>query len=330
VQGQWTVISLPTGPQGPQGDAGPPGPQGPQGDAGPQGPTGPQGPQGDAGPQGPQGPQGDAGAPGSLLKLSDAGSNCANGGERIDVGRDTNGNGVLEDDEIEQTAFVCNGTAAPGGGAGDGGAPNDGGAPDSGAPDIGGGAPVVASISDIKQGLIAEGTTVTVSDAIVTAVSATHSTFIVQASIAGADYSGMRVFMPQSSVTLGEHVSITGTVNTFHGELELDFTSVTVVGTGNLPIPLNVAAEDVGMGGSRALALDGTVVRVANVSVSGFTPSDPSGAFVVDAGLVVDTFFFAPSPPPLFGEQFQSITGVLLLNDGVSRIEPRSPADIQF
>jgi hypothetical protein len=92
VSGQWTVISLPTGPQGPQG------------------------PQGDAGPQGPPGPQGDAGPPGSLLKLSDAGANCPNGGQRIDVGRDTNGNGTLDDGEIEQTAYVCNGVSGGGGG----------------------------------------------------------------------------------------------------------------------------------------------------------------------------------------------------------------------
>jgi hypothetical protein len=101
VSGQWIVISLPTGPQGPQGDAGP---QGPKGD------PGTQGPQGDAGPAGSQGPQGDAGPPGSLLKLSDAGSHCPNGGERVDVGRDINGNGALDESEIEQTAYICNGT----------------------------------------------------------------------------------------------------------------------------------------------------------------------------------------------------------------------------
>jgi hypothetical protein len=94
VAGQWTVVPLP---------------QGPQGDAGPQGP------------QGVPGIQGDAGTPGSLLKLSDAGDSCPNGGERIDVGRDKNGNGALDDGEIEQTAYICNGKDGANGSAGAGG-----------------------------------------------------------------------------------------------------------------------------------------------------------------------------------------------------------------
>ena len=38
-----------------------------------------------------------------------AGSNCANGGTRIDVGVDDNSNGVLETSEIDQTQYVCDG-----------------------------------------------------------------------------------------------------------------------------------------------------------------------------------------------------------------------------
>jgi len=41
--------------------------------------------------------------------VSDAGSNCPSGGERIDVWIDKNGNGMLDDGELQQTAFVCNG-----------------------------------------------------------------------------------------------------------------------------------------------------------------------------------------------------------------------------
>jgi hypothetical protein len=38
-----------------------------------------------------------------------AGSNCANGGTRIDVGVDDNSNGVLGTNEIDQTQYVCDG-----------------------------------------------------------------------------------------------------------------------------------------------------------------------------------------------------------------------------
>jgi Dickkopf N-terminal cysteine-rich region len=88
----WTQVVLDGGPPGPQGNAGPPGPQG---DAGPPGP------QGEAGPPGPS----------SLVNLTmePPGANCAAGGERVDVGVDANGNGVLDPSEVQQTAYVCNG-----------------------------------------------------------------------------------------------------------------------------------------------------------------------------------------------------------------------------
>jgi N-acetylneuraminic acid mutarotase len=66
----------------------------------------------------------DAGPPGaeSLVHMTPepAGANCAAGGERIDVGIDLNGDGILEPNEIKQTAYVCNGLTPNG----DGGACN--------------------------------------------------------------------------------------------------------------------------------------------------------------------------------------------------------------
>jgi Collagen triple helix repeat (20 copies) len=131
VGSKWTQVVLPAGPQGargstgpagPKGDAGavgPAGPQGAQGSAGPQGaagPTGPAGLRGDAGVPGPAGPQGPAGAAGaeSLISVTTEppGPNCAAGGERIDVGIDTNGDGTLESSEIQKTAYVCNGSSS--------------------------------------------------------------------------------------------------------------------------------------------------------------------------------------------------------------------------
>ena len=118
------------GPEGPQGPTGPAGAQGPQGEPGPAGadgqdgavgatgPTGPQGPAGPQGPQGPQGIQGPAGADGdtavkTLINTTDEapGTNCANGGIKIEVGDDTNGDGILDASEINDslTRYVCNG-----------------------------------------------------------------------------------------------------------------------------------------------------------------------------------------------------------------------------
>ncbi len=40
---------------------------------------------------------------------SEVGEHCENGGIRFDVGNDDNGNGVLDEDEIQSSAYVCNG-----------------------------------------------------------------------------------------------------------------------------------------------------------------------------------------------------------------------------
>ncbi len=124
----------PAGPVGATGDAGPAGPQGPTGPAGPQGlrgltgPTGAPGPQGPAGPAGPKGDKGDTGSTGStgatgatgangfnsLINLSPElpGASCTYGGVKIQSGLDLNENTVLDAGEVQETAFVCNGSGA--------------------------------------------------------------------------------------------------------------------------------------------------------------------------------------------------------------------------
>jgi len=104
-----------TGAQGPIGLTGPQGAQGIQGPAGATGATGltgPQGPQGGAGPNGTNGLN-------ALIKTTaePAGSNCANGGTKIETGLDANSNGVLDASEANasQTQFVCNGVNGNGG-----------------------------------------------------------------------------------------------------------------------------------------------------------------------------------------------------------------------
>ena len=106
-----------TGAQGPIGLTGPTGATGPQGV---QGIQGIQGSTGLTGPQGVQGVQGAAGANGvdgknTLIKTTTeaAGANCANGGTKIEVGLDSNSNGVLDSNEIisNLTKYVCDGSS---------------------------------------------------------------------------------------------------------------------------------------------------------------------------------------------------------------------------
>lgn len=77
--------------------------------------------------------------PGSLVRIeSEApGANCAEGGQVVRAGRDTSGDGRLDDDEVEVSSYVCHGRAGDDGGRGRRGpkgalgAPGDGGGPGS-------------------------------------------------------------------------------------------------------------------------------------------------------------------------------------------------------
>ena len=86
--------------------------QGIQGATGLQGPIGLTGPAGAIGPQGEQGVEGTNGL-NALIKTTAeaAGTNCTNGGTKIETGLDANANGVLDVSEINtsQTTYVCNG-----------------------------------------------------------------------------------------------------------------------------------------------------------------------------------------------------------------------------
>src|SRR5690606_35788570 len=64
---------------------------------------------GDTGPEGPAGSAGSSGdaGPASLIRLDDAGDNCPGNGVAINAGVDDNGNGTLDDAEIDSTEYVC-------------------------------------------------------------------------------------------------------------------------------------------------------------------------------------------------------------------------------
>ena len=84
---------------------------------GPQGSQGIQGPAGNDGATGPQGLTGNNGLT-SLIKTSieNSGINCINGGVKLEYGLDSNGNGILELNEINSsdTKYICNGTIVQG------------------------------------------------------------------------------------------------------------------------------------------------------------------------------------------------------------------------
>ena len=134
-----TGLTGATGAQGPIGLTGATGPQGPAGANGINGTDGTNGTNGLSAYQvwlnlgnvgteadfvaslsGPQGPAGIDGQDGKNTLVNTttepAGANCANGGTKIEVGLDTDGNGVLDNSEVNSslTKYVCNGSSISG------------------------------------------------------------------------------------------------------------------------------------------------------------------------------------------------------------------------
>ena len=79
-----------------------------------------QGPEGEPGPQGEQGNMGESGLA-SLISVTPepAGDNCSAGGNKAETGMDDNRNGVLDPDEVDSAAYICNGIQGPQGDPGD-------------------------------------------------------------------------------------------------------------------------------------------------------------------------------------------------------------------
>ena len=84
------------------------------GEQGPQGDKGEKGEQGEIGENGLDGAVGENGQDGSnaLISTADepAGDNCEYGGTAISYGSDSNNNGVLDEDEVSNVAYICDGT----------------------------------------------------------------------------------------------------------------------------------------------------------------------------------------------------------------------------
>lgn len=105
--------------ENPQGSKGEQGRQGIAGNDGKDGADGAKGERGDKGEQGEQGIAGEQGETGSdgfdaLVSMVDeaAGDNCENGGTKFMSGLDKDRNGVLDENEVQNSYYICNGEDA--------------------------------------------------------------------------------------------------------------------------------------------------------------------------------------------------------------------------
>jgi MYXO-CTERM domain-containing protein len=104
------------GTDGDDGDDGDDGAAGPRGSAGPRGPAGAKGDDGDDGDDGAAGPRGAVGADGTgavsrITVLGRGDRECPSGGFTLSIGRDDDGDGTLDNAEIDDMRVLCNGAA---------------------------------------------------------------------------------------------------------------------------------------------------------------------------------------------------------------------------
>lgn len=130
---------------------------------------------------------------------------------------------------------------------------------------------------------------------------------------------------------LGDVVDVSGSIDVFGDTLELVASAVTVSSSGHaLPDFTEVAPAEIATGGARADELQGTLVRVRDVTVTNANPDAPDdfAEFEVTGGLRVDDLLYVVDPDPTGGEQFAILQGVLNFSFGNSKLLPRSAADL--
>jgi large repetitive protein len=196
-----------------------------------------------------------------------------------------------------------------------------------------------ASIYAIKMGTVAVGTTVRVTNALVTGKGSNG--FFVQTQVGdagymGSSYSGLFVFTGTASPLLanavvGTRVTIDGAVATFQGQLEISTPSAVTQTTTTVepaPTPVSATYAEVKTGGTKAAELESVIVQVGMASVSAVDSAQ--GEFTLTSGsdsLSVDDFLYA-TPLPTVGTVYTSVTGVVALRGLAMRLLPRGSADV--
>ena len=193
-----------------------------------------------------------------------------------------------------------------------------------------------ATIYDVRNGTIAAGAH-TILHGVVTAIGPTG--FFMQVPISdpmytSPDFSGLyvdNVTMP--TFAAGTNVSVDGTVASSGGEISITRPTITTMGAGTIPPPVMVTPAEIATAGARAAALEGVLVRVMTLSVTNIAPplgigdTAPSNEFVVNGSLRVDDALYLITPFPTMGQTFTTITGVVAMRHGDSKLLPRAASD---
>ncbi|MCR9164223.1 MAG: amidohydrolase family protein [Nannocystaceae bacterium] len=198
-----------------------------------------------------------------------------------------------------------------------------------------------ASIYEVKDGTLPEGTAVLLQDKVVTAAAPGFGFFIQthpdDDDYVDVDYSAAFVYVGGGfTAEAGDRVTISGNVQNFFGQTQVVLSGgVTIESVDNpLPDPEPATVADVVEGGSRQEQLEAALVTIADLDVTDVMPAvgpgdmNPGGEFEVDGGLRVDNLFYTLDPFPTVGQNFPQLSGVLRWANSYSKLEPRGPQDL--
>ena len=215
-----------------------------------------------------------------------------------------------------------------------------------------------AGITAIQKGEVAKGTTVTLSESVVTAVaydqdSTTHEytaikgLYVSEIIEQAQPYTGIYVYIKGKAAVdayaIGDKLEITGAVDEYYDSTQISVTSVENVkkiGTADLPAPAEIDdpskistpyAKDgdewkpTTNHGEDAEKYESVLVKVKNVEVTNNNLGH--GAFEVTGNLSVAKELYYYSGDRSIGVKFDSISGILIYSYSAFQLAPRSEAD---
>jgi len=198
------------------------------------------------------------------------------------------------------------------------------------------------TIYDVQQGNVAEDSTVTFNNVIVTSPVHGEEGGVFIEEPAGGEYSGIYLYLwsdviAEAELEPGMEINVTGQYTEFFGYSEVTVQAIgdlEVLGTADIPAAEVVDPADVCTDGSLAEAYEGVLVKIESPEV---TDGDLGyGQWEADGSLVVDDFFFdgsgGPSEGAIYpdtGDTFDAVTGVMYLSFDEVKLEPRFAEDYE-
>lgn len=189
----------------------------------------------------------------------------------------------------------------------------------SGQVDNGGGDAVVATITELRDGTVTQGSTVTLESVVVTNVG---SDKIYVQDPAVTENGGMLLFGTSSlTATVGDEITVTGEITEFYDLLEIvDITDFSVTGTGTvIPVLISAAPSDWEV-------YESMLVEVAGVTVA--SGPDSNGNFGTDWDITLSDYWNADLATGVEVDSSYEITGIVNYFSGNYELLTRDNSDI--